>query len=56
MSAFTSGAGITIGTSQLKHFFGVKVKKYKYAMVFQTWYEIIAGVSREHWYMPATEC
>jgi len=50
MSAFTSGAGITIGTSQLKHFFGVKVKKYKYAMVFQTWYEIIADFENWSWW------
>merc|ERR1712196_302353 len=42
MSAFTSAAGITIGTSQLKYLFGVKVGRYKYAGVFQTLYSILS--------------
>jgi len=48
MSAFTSAAGITIGCSQLKYLFGVEVKRYKVAAVFQTIYSILSDIGDWH--------
>lgn len=49
MSAFTSGAGITIGTSQCKHLFGVTTTKFKLAYVFRTLAEIVTKFSEWSW-------
>jgi len=50
MSAFTSAAGITIGTSQLKNIFGVTVPRYKVCSVPQTIIEIFKKADEWHWW------
>lgn len=50
MSAFTSAAGLTIGASQFKYLFGIKVPRYDYAMVFQTTIEILSHIHEANGY------